>query len=371
MNSYSRIAIFRKPGEPVRVTETAIPEPREGEILVKVLYTTLCRSDIFTYTGKRKEKSPTILGHEVVGIICKKGEGSPMTDERGIPINIGDRITWAIYSSNPECPLSKRGMPQKAEGLFKYGHELITPDSTLHGGLSDYILLRKNTPVVKPADKVPDSIAATINCAMATAAATLREAGEIAGRNVGIVGVGMLGTVACAMCRVRGASSITVFDISDDRLERAGQFGADQEFNLEELSSDEEFMYKADVILEFSGSPDAIEKSLDFLAVGGVVVWAGAVFPQRDVSLNAEKILRNLNTIKGVHNYTNHDLVTAVGFIEEYFSEFPFSQLIEAEFSLEEVNEAFRYAVTANPYRVGINLSGNVVRVELNKLPIT
>jgi len=53
----------------LKLDQTEIPALQDYEILVRVAYTTLCKSDILTYTGKRKEKNPTILGHEICGTI--------------------------------------------------------------------------------------------------------------------------------------------------------------------------------------------------------------------------------------------------------------------------------------------------------------
>ena len=71
----SKIVVFEKAGEPLKILSTEIPALGPGEILVRNEYATLCRSDISTYTGKRIEKSPTILGHEIVGRIAATAPG--------------------------------------------------------------------------------------------------------------------------------------------------------------------------------------------------------------------------------------------------------------------------------------------------------
>jgi len=58
----SRYAFFDNVSMSLQIKETEIPALQDYEILVRVEYTTLCKSDILTYTGKRKEKNPTILG---------------------------------------------------------------------------------------------------------------------------------------------------------------------------------------------------------------------------------------------------------------------------------------------------------------------
>lgn len=341
----------------MEISETEIPKLKTGELLIRNLYGTLCRSDINTFAGKRIEKAPTILGHENIGIIEEFGPNAWLFDERGLPLKVGDRVTWSIFASDRNSPLGRKGIPQKSTDLFKYGHEMITTESTLHGGLAEFIILRKNTSVIKLSDEISSKFAATINCSVATVTGALRLAGKISGKTIGVIGAGMLGTIACSMCKTSGASKIVVFDTDNKRLLNSEKFGADQCINLQNGNEKIELLPKMDIILEFSGSPESIEKSLDMLAIGGVLVLAGSVFPQRDLSINAEKIVRNLFIIKGLHNYNNTDFINAVDFAESHYNAFPFNELIEAEFPYESVNEAFSYAIDKNPYRVGIKFN--------------
>ena len=100
-----------------------------------------------------------------------------------------------------------------------------------------------------------------------------------------------------------------------------------------------------------------VEQSLDVLRIGGTAVWVGAVFPDRNISLSAEKIVRNLLNIKGLHNYNIQDFIHAVQFVENHHTKFPFLQLVEGTFSLKEVNEAFNFALSNNSMRVGIQIA--------------
>lgn len=335
----------------------------DGEVLVKVAYTTVCRSDLYTFEGKRKEKSPTILGHEIVGHIVAFGPKTFRTDLRGQSISEGDRITWAIYASDPASDYSKRGMPQKSPDLFKYGHEQITESSSLHGGLADFIILRPNTPIIKLKPAIPDKLAALINCSVSTVAAALRLAGNVEGKVVLISGAGMLGIIACAMLHHRNAKKIFVVEKNKLRAERTLSFGADAIFessdSTEELNSQFE-RFSADsveVVLEFSGLPSAMHTTLNTLGIGGMAIWVGATFPQSSISINAEMIIRKLITIKGIHNYNEADFIAATDFFEVAYDTYDFDSLVQGGFCLEQTNEAYQYALKENPYRVGIDLT--------------
>ena len=224
--SLSKIASFDDNEKSFNIHDVEIPKLNEGEILVRIVYTTICRSDLYTFEGRRKEKSPTILGHEIVGRIVSFGNEINQLDIRDTLLRKDDRITWGIYASNPSSIYSQRGMPQKAEDLFKYGHEQITPSSTLHGGLAEYIVLRKNTPVIKISDELPDEVSSLINCSVATVAAAFRMAGDISGKNIVVCGVGMLGTIACAMASWMNAKNIISIDNNIDRLNKSKEFGS-------------------------------------------------------------------------------------------------------------------------------------------------
>ena len=348
----SKFAIFNNKDENFSIQSDLLPILNEGEILVRNLCTSICRSDIHTFQGKRIEKSPTILGHEIVGLIQDLGTNAPLYDLKGTSLKIGDKITWAIYASSPDDLLSKAEMPQKAKDLFKYGHEKITETSHFHGGLSEHTILRKNTPIIVLSSDMPNEIASLINCSVSTVAGAIRLAGTMNNKRVAVYGTGMLGIIACAMASKMGASEVIAIDENATRLLTSKKFGATKTY-----LPDEEQNNKVDIILEFSGSHAVMQDSIKLLKIGGVAIWIGAVFPQPAVQLNAEYIIRNILTIKGLHNYNNDDFISAVNFMEANHKFFDFESLIKNGFELEHVQEAFEYATRQNPFRVSIDLS--------------
>jgi len=244
----SKFASFVGAHQQFNIQSAALPALQEGEILVKNLCTSLCRSDIHTYLGNRIEKSPTILGHEIVGIIEELGPNAPSHDSRARALKIGDRLTWAIYASSPNDVLSKIGIPQKAKDLFKYGHEKITEHSHFHGGLSEYTILRKNTPVAILDITLPNEIASLINCSVATVAGAIRLAGELKNKSVVVYGAGMLGIIACAMAKTMGAAEVISVDENKERLEISKNFGATKSLLPSAVLNE-----KVDIVLELAG----------------------------------------------------------------------------------------------------------------------
>jgi len=352
--NYAKLAAFNGHGEPIEILEREIPKLGDGEILIRNLYTTICGSDLHTYCGLRHEKVPTVLGHEIVGEIVSFSDKHSQQDHLGNLLEIGDRVTWSIFSSDPDSAMSKLGMPQKGDKLFKYGHAQITPEDSLHGGLSTHCILKPGTSVLKVNMEVPLSVAAIINCAVATVSGALRLAGDMKNKNILITGSGLLGMVCSAMCNAYGAKAIHMADINAARLTMAQEFGATDVHLLSAGSS--ALPQSIDIAFDMSGSVEAMENSLASLAIGGTAIWIGAVFKTRKLQLDPESIIRKLISIKGLHNYNYDDFISAVKFINHHHDDYPFKDVVAKEFNLFQADEAFTYAVEHKPLRVGINL---------------
>lgn len=361
--SKGNVMVFEGPGTAMKCMSLNVPQPGPGEVLVKNRYTTICGSDLHTYCGTRKEALPTVLGHEIVGEIVAFSDDHIRIDQKGESLNIGDIVTWSIFSSDPGSYYALEGIPQKADHLFKYGHALVEGQDAFHGGLADYCVLKKGTAILKVPDSVPLPIAATINCAIATVAGGVRLAGAITNKNVLIFGTGLLGLTCAAMCRDAGAAHITVVDINEDRLQQAASFGADNciLMNTNTVTQLQKLITEYsrqgyDLVFDMSGSADAMELGLQFMAIGATAIWIGAVFKTRDIRVNAEKLIRNLLTIKGLHNYNHEDFVEALNFIVRSWNKYPFADVVDQSFSLGNVEDAFQYALTHKPLRVGVSI---------------
>nr|NIP94323.1 zinc-binding dehydrogenase [Akkermansiaceae bacterium] len=321
-------AVFTSPGVPISLERVPLPEPGEGEVLVRVRACTLCGSDLHTYRGDRVTPTPTILGHEILGQIEARGDGRPPADHEGRPLEVGDRITWSIAASCGHCFFCDHEIPQKCESLFKYGHHKMEAPHLLGGGLAEYCHLARGTAMVRVPESLSDRVACPANCATATVVAALRVG--IEGRSTGtalVQGAGMLGLTACAMLRARGVGTVIAADLDPARLSLATEFGATHTVEaggteaLEAVVREVTAGRGVDLALEMSGSPLAVADGLAALRVGGRQVLVGSVFPTDPVSIEPEMIVRNLKSIHGVHNYVPGDLVEAVAFLERHHEE--------------------------------------------------
>ncbi|MES2774604.1 MAG: zinc-binding dehydrogenase [Bacteroidota bacterium] len=353
-----KAAVFNGSGLPFEMIERQVPAIKPGEILVKNLYTTLCGSDIHTYCGRRHGPAQVVLGHEIVGEIVIVDPLHPGTDARGEKLAVGDRIVWPIFSVPAGIAAPAPGMPQKSDQLFKFGHALANGNDVFNGGLADYCILYSNTEIIKISAAIPVEVAATISCAHATVAGALRVAGTIANKKVIVFGAGLLGLSCVAMCKEAGAAWIALTDTDTTRLQWGEKFGTDAVYKFPENDPADLPWPEVDIVFDMTGSPEAMKTGIDSLAIGGTAVWIGAVFPEHPVQVDAEKIVRKILQIRGLHNYNYEDFSEAVSFIETHYLKYPFIDLVEKEYPLEKVMEAFAFASTIKPVRVGIRIDG-------------
>lgn len=71
--------------------------PGRHYALVRVSLCTVCGSDLHTFTGRRKEKTPCVLGHEPVGVV--EEVNGDLRDVTGDPVRVGDRVVWSVAVS--------------------------------------------------------------------------------------------------------------------------------------------------------------------------------------------------------------------------------------------------------------------------------
>jgi putative phosphonate catabolism associated alcohol dehydrogenase len=356
----SRAVHFNGPETRLEIAEVAPPPLREGEILVRVLTCTLCRSDLHTHAGRRQGPTPSILGHEIVGRIEAFGPGASTVDLGGQPAAIGDRITWSIVVGCGDCFFCERDLPQKCMRLYKYGHEAVTASQPLGGGLADHVVLVSNTAWLLLPSSIPNSVAALANCAGATAASALRAAGALAGQRILVLGAGVLGVFACAMAKSAGAASVVAVDPQETCRSRALAFGADAVFDAKQHNLVTALRAATDglgfdVVLELAGVTPSVATALAAVRTGGTSILVGSVAHCEPLPIDPEQIVRRMITLCGIHNYHPRDLQAAVDFLAGPGSRFPFDALVVESYPLVQVEAAFRSAHAHPGERVCVN----------------
>ena len=339
----------------------SVPTAGEREAIVRIDCCTVCGSDLHTITGARTEPVPSILGHEIVGVVTEIGD-PPLCDIRGRPLEPGNRVTWSICVSCGACDRCRGGLPQKCRQLLKYGHERALGRAALSGGMAEFILLRPGTAVVRVDRGIPDEVLCPASCATATVAAACRTAGPLNGRRVLIFGAGMLGLTAAAFAKSQEAATVVICDPDVGRLSRAESFGADVSVELHKGAGPirQQIVQQSEsdafeVILELSGSAAAVEAACELGDIGAKIILVGTVMQSPLVRLDPQNIVRRWLSIHGVHNYAPQDLNTAVRFLERVHTTFPFRDLVEQSCDLPDINMAVKTALKEHPVRVAIH----------------
>ncbi|MDE0468081.1 MAG: zinc-binding dehydrogenase [Candidatus Poribacteria bacterium] len=331
-----------------------------NDVLVRVSLSTICGSDLHTVSGRRGAETPCILGHEIVGTIAAP---TPLRSATGEALREGDRITWSLTTACGTCDYCvNRNLPQKCETMFKYGHARSEGATAFSGGFATHILLRPGTAIYHLPDAMMDEEAVPINCALSTVVNGLLNIGTHAGETAVIHGAGMLGIYAACYLREKAYENVAVVDINENRLQTAKSFGATHTFNPDKTSvEDIDAALKeltdgrgADLGVEVSGATIGIPNLITWLAIGGRCVTLGYVYPNADISVDAHQIVTKCVTLRGIHNYHPSALGTALRFVEESRTRYPFAELIEETYQLADINTAFERAMRQEALRIAI-----------------
>ncbi|MBM3358774.1 MAG: zinc-binding dehydrogenase [Betaproteobacteria bacterium] len=357
-----RLAVYDAPGKPFEIRAFPVRRPRAGEVLVKIRMSTICRSDIHSYLGHRPNPCPGVLGHEIIGNIVALGEGITH-DMRGDPLAAGDRITWSEYFiPGPNYYTEVLDLPQKSPGVDKYGHMAVTTEPHHHGGFGEYCYVLPQSWILKLPAELTDEEATPINCGVATMICVTERAEIGVGDAVVIQGLGLLGLYGAAIAKARGARLVIGLDTVGARRAMSARFGVDRALDPSAMSETELVRQVrafckpegADAVIEVCGYPEVIPAGIQYLRTGGRYVLGGVVNPDSFVRIDANQLLRKLITLRGVHNYHPRNLIEALDFVHANRKRFPFHDLVDGKYKLEEVGRAMKDAEDRRVLRAAI-----------------
>jgi putative phosphonate catabolism associated alcohol dehydrogenase len=357
-----KAAVYDAPNQPFVLREYALRPCKPGEALVRIAMSTICRSDIHSYEGRRPNPCPGILGHEIIGTLVELGAGVER-DMRGDRLAVGDRITWSEYFiPGRNYYADVLDLPQKSPGVDKYGHMAATTDPVFHGGFAEYCYILPESWILKLPAELTDEEATPINCGVATMISVTEAAGVAMGESVVVQGLGLLGLYGAAIAKARGARIVVGIDTVASRRELARKFGVDLALDPAAMSEDDLVKQVRkhcppdgpDAAIEVCGSPEVISLGLKMLRIGGRYALAGVVNPDSFVRFDANLLLRKLVTLRGVHNYHPRHLIQALDFVVANRKRFPFHDLVDGKFRLDDVANAMRQAAERKVLRAAI-----------------
>ena len=275
-----RAAVYLGP-EKIELRTVPIPEPAEGEILVKVRAATTCGTDVKTYRrGHPKFPPPFIFGHEFGGDVVKVGGGVQNFHE-------GMRVTANVFAECGECFYCKRGQGNICANLvYNFGafaEYMIIPAS----------IVRRATFEI-PAH-VPYAHAALLE-PLVTVVHGWHKVAIKPGETVAIIGAG--GPISLMFIQLllrSGASQVIAVGHSPARLDVAKKLGATHLVNAKEMDTITAVRgltdgYGADVVIECAGTKQTWETSVDIVRKGGRVLWFGGLPGGTRVEFDAARV---------------------------------------------------------------------------------
>ncbi len=255
-----RVAMYYN-NRDVRLEEIPTPRIGPGELLVKVLASGLCGSDVMEWY--RIKKAPRVLGHEIAGEIVEVGKGVD-------PYKIGDRVFVSHHVPCNTCQYCLNGFHTLCDTLRKTNFD--------PGGFSEYIRIPRIN-VDRGVFILPDEISFEDGVFIEPLACVLRGqrlAGLRAGQSVFVIGSGMSGILHIALARASGAGWVIASDIDEFRLKASKQLGADaviparevNPFTIREINHGR----LADLVIVCAGAVSAYIQALQSVDRGGKIL---------------------------------------------------------------------------------------------------
>ncbi|MDQ3457687.1 MAG: alcohol dehydrogenase catalytic domain-containing protein [Deinococcota bacterium] len=288
-----RAVVKHRAGFGARLEHLPVPEPGEGEVLVKVKAASICGTDLHLYAWNAwaqatVERVPFIMGHEFSGEVVKAGPGVSEV----VP---GDYVAGETHIPCGSCYQCDNGLQHICKNLLLFG---IHRD----GCFADYTLI----PALC-ARRLPRAIPPEIGAMMEPLGTSLRAAQQagVSGNVAVVIGCGPIGLGIIAAAKAMGAATIVALDIAEERLALATTLGATDVLNPSTKSTVAEIMAMtdgvgADAVIDASGSVEAIRDGFRYLRKGGRVVLVGLPSRPLELDLGADVVFKEA-TVIGVH----------------------------------------------------------------------
>jgi len=315
--------------ETIAASDVPEPKPDKGQVVVKIVRSGICGSDIHAYYDKHPFISlPVVPGHEFAGTVAEVGEG--VTN-----FAVGDRVTVMPQLFCGTCRNCKIGRYNICSSLKVIGcqdpgasQEKLAVDAALVLKLPDNMCFDKGA-MLEP---------------VAVGVHACQRAGGVKNKRVLVLGAGTIGNLAAQAAKAMGAESVMITDMSNPRLELAKKCGIDHTVNIDsaDLASEINKVWGvdgADVIIECVGVGAAIEQAIQVGRKGSDIVVAGVFGDMATVNMGLvqDKELSLIGTLM----YVKEDWLDAIKYVNE--GTVTVEPLMSKYFPLAELGTAFKY----------------------------
>lgn len=247
----------------VRVEEKPKPKIGPGELLVKVMASGICGTDVVEWY--RRDRVPLVLGHEIAGEVVGTGDGVKR-------YKVGDRISASHHVPCNTCHYCLMGHHTVCDTLRKTSFD--------PGGFAEFLRIPAINVEKEGVYLLPKEVSfeeATFIEPLACVLRSQAQAGYKKGQTVLIIGSGISGLLHIQLAKARSFGKIIATDINDYRLKMASKFGADLVINAKENIPEKVKEFNggrlADLVILCTGAKPAIEQALKSVGRGGTILF--------------------------------------------------------------------------------------------------
>jgi 2-desacetyl-2-hydroxyethyl bacteriochlorophyllide A dehydrogenase len=253
-----------KPHE-LKIVTLELPHLKPGEVLIKVMASGICGTDVHILEGEYLGTYPVVPGHEFSGIVEKVGPGVSR-------IKLGDRVAVEPNIACDNCSYCLNNQQNFCENWQAIG-------VTLPGGMAEYVIVpEKAVFSIGDLEFEEGAFVEPLSCVLHGLQKTsIRLADKVV-----IIGAGPIGLLLLQAVKVQGAQSVTMVESDDARAEAAQALGADQVCqSLDDLPKD-----AFEVVIDATGVIPVMMRAPEFSKKGGKILLFG-VPPKTTVALDA------------------------------------------------------------------------------------
>ena len=341
-------AVFVGPRRPLSVEPFTLDAPGPGEVLVAMVGSGVCHSDLHVVDGDWARPTDVILGHEGAGIVRAVGEGVAHPA-------VGDLVVLAWTAPCGTCPPCRRGevwlcrMPRTA------GHRLAPeqvrahrldgrPLGAYHGTGTHATHQVVDAAAAVPVDpRTPHDVAALIGCAATTGVGAVRNtAGVRAGESVVIIGLGGVG-LSALMAAVDAGAHVIAIDSQPDKLAVATELGAAHALEPGEAPDLVSRLTDggADHVIEAIGLVETSELALGCVRPGGTVTLVGMIAQSERIPIDGYRFVEDGIRLLGSNYGSVVPARDFAGIAADVVSgRLPLGRLVSEHITLEGIDDA-------------------------------
>jgi L-iditol 2-dehydrogenase len=315
----------------VEVEERSVPEIGAGDVLIKVMASGICGSDILEWY--RVKKAPLVLGHELTGEVVDVGK---KIDH----IKKGDRVFATHHVPCEQCHECLSGHQTACEILQ-------TVNNFDPGGFSEYLRVTGKsveTGILALPEEISYEEGSFIE-PLGTVVRGLRNINLQSGESMLVLGCGIAGLLMIKMARILGVGRIIATDINPYRLEAAERYGANHTFRAEENLPSRIMDVNgrlADKVILCAGVLSAAQQALQCVERGGAILFFAVPKPGENIEIDMTPFWRNDIQFMTSYGAAPMDNQQALELIRD--RDLNLKEMITHRFPLERIAEGFRAA---------------------------